>query len=89
MFILMFTRLYGTEESIMLVGTFDTIEEARKKMRDEWEIRVNEKGWDREWSSIEDNQAFCGTSDLSDTVRYYIFDTNHPVGFVNDLEDEC
>lgn len=88
MFVLVFTRLSGTEESAFLIGAYDSLQEAQIVMHSEWEHRVNDKGWDIEWSTIEDNQAFCGTSDMGDTIRFYIFDTNHPYGFVNDIEDQ-
>ena len=84
MFILMFTRLTGSEESIFLEGTFDNVRDARDRMREEYERRVNGMGWDPEWSEMDDMQAFCGTADLHDTVRLYIFDTEHPAGFTND-----
>ena len=86
MFIVMFTRLTGQEESIFLDGTFDTYERAYERMKELWDERVNGENatWDPEWSTIYGTQAFCGTADLYDTVRLYIFDSEHPVGFVND-----
>lgn len=86
MFVLIFTRLTnGTEESIFFCGTFDTKKEAQSRMRDEWARRVK-MGWaDADYSNISENQAFCGDEDMNDTCRYYIFDTEHPFGFTNDL----
>lgn len=90
MFVLIFTRLIdGTEESIFLEGTFGTKEEAQIRMRDEWTKRVTEMGWDANYSNISENQAFCGTEDMFDTCRYYIFDTERPYGFTNDINYEC
>lgn len=87
--ILMFTRLTnGTEEAAMLVGTYEYRDEAQVAMRTEWQNRINNMGWDPDYSYFEEDQAFCGTEDMSDTCRYYIFDTNRPHGFVNDLRDE-
>lgn len=89
MFILMFTRLTNdTEESIMLVGTYEHKSDAQKAMRSEWENRINNMDWDANWSWFEDDQAFCGDEDMNDTIRYYIFDTERPCGFVNDTAFE-
>lgn len=87
MFILILTRLTdGTEEALFPCGTFDTMEDAQKVMREEWENRINSMDWDADWSYFEDNQAFCGTEDMRDTCRYFIVDTGHPTGFACDLE---
>lgn len=89
MFVLIFTRLIdGTEESIFLEDTFGTKEEAQSRMRGEWTKRVTEMGWDANYSNISENQAFCGDEDMNDTCRYYIFDTEHPYGFTNDINYE-
>lgn len=89
MFILMFTRLTdGEGESILLVGTFDTLAAAQKRMRSEWETRINEMDWDPDWSWFEEKQAFCGTEDMFDTCRFYIFDTENKYGFSNSINDE-
>ena len=86
MFILMFTRLTNeTEEAIFLLGAYDSKEKAQHEMRTEWAKRVTNMGWDADYSYIYDNQAFCGTEDMFDTCRYYIFDTEHPYGFNNDI----
>lgn len=98
MFALIFTRLTndtkksifsnGTEESIFFEGLHDTKEEAQEIMRKAWTRRITDGGWDPDYSYIEEDQAFCGTEDMIDTCRYYIFDTNHPYGFSNYLNDE-
>ena len=85
MFVLMFTRLTGQEESIFLVGTYDTREEAYDAMRDKWTARVfGDGGWDPDWSRLYDDQAIVADESLYDTCRYFIFDTEHPVGYSND-----
>lgn len=89
MFALIFTRLTnGTEESIFLLDTYDSREDAHESMRKEWVKRISDMGWDADYSYIYDDQAFCGTEDMYDTCRYYIFDTEHPVGFDNDTAYE-
>ena len=89
MFILMFTRLIGgTEESIMVVDTYESRDEAQQAMRNKWENRINNMGWDANWSWFEDDQAFCGDEVMYDTCRYYIFDTDDLYGFVNNLKNE-
>lgn len=89
MFALIFTRLTnGTEESIFFEGMHDTKKEAQEIMRKAWTRRTTEDGWDPEYSYIEEDQAFCGTDEMNDTIRYYIFDTDHPYGFSNDLDSE-
>lgn len=84
MFILMFTRLTGQSEAIFLLGTYESVEEARSAMLLEYESRLTDGGWDPDWSYIYENDAFCGTGDLYDTIRLYIFDTERPVGFYRD-----
>lgn len=82
MFILMFTRLTNvTEESIFLVDTYDTKEQAQEVMRNEWDKRVYGMGWDADYSYIDDLDALCGTEDMYDTIRYHIFDLDNPCGF--------
>lgn len=89
MFILMFTRLTnGTVEAISLVDTFETKAEAQSAMRKAWVKRVYDGGWDADYSKVYEYQAFCGTEDMFDTCRYYIFDTEHPYGFTNDINYE-
>ena len=89
MFVLMFTRLTGgTDEAIFLLGTYETMAEAQDKMRKEWSNRIDNMGWDADYSNIYDDQAFCGTEDMYDTCRYYIFDTDNPHGFDNSLNYE-
>ena len=89
MFVLMFTRLTGQEESIFLLGTYETHSEAHEAMVNEYLGRVyGDMGWDPKWSNYDDDQAFCGTEDMYDTCRYFIFDTEFPVGFSNDRTTE-
>lgn len=86
MFILMFTRLTdGTREVIFSLGAYDSKREAQDEMRKELAKRITEMGWDSRYSYIYGNQAFCGTESMRDTCRFYIFDTEHPYGFDNDL----
>ena len=87
MYILIFAQLTdGTKLSLFHDGAFDTIDEAKDAMRDQWEDSINNMGWDADWSYFSDLHAFCGTKDMRDTLHYLIINTNNPYGFVWDLK---
>lgn len=87
MYILIFARLTdGTKLSLFHDGAFDTIDEAKDAMRDQWEDGINNMGWDADWSYFSDLHAFCGTKDMRDTLHYLIININNPYGFVWDLK---
>lgn len=88
MYVLIFTRLTGSdEEAIFLKGTYETYEEARESMQ-KCILFHEDRGFNREWWRIEKWQAYLGAPDNHDIIRYHIFDTEHPVGHVNNRLDD-
>lgn len=89
MYVLIFTRLTGSdEEAIFLDGTFDTHEKAELAMLLRVAEKIENQDFEGPWCYVESDQAFLGSSDMYDTCRYYIFDTENPVGFFNDRQTD-
>lgn len=85
MYVLMFTRLIGNNDFVALTGAYESEEEAKAALLEEYDRVIDEMGFDENLCKVEDDglQAFCGSFDMTDVIRLLVFDTDHPYGFDN------
>lgn len=89
MYILLFCRYDSMGEHALCVrGKYETVGEAQAALAAERERCIDELGFDRKWSSIDQLSFVCLSEYGEDAVRGVLFDLDNPYGMVlNDFSD--
>jgi len=82
MFIVIFTRYDNVGNHAVFINSAHKTEAAAKAaLKQEYERVIEEMGFDPAWSNLQDNTFVCQNERMEDTVRCFVLDTAHKVGF--------